>query len=166
MGNLAAGTYQTTRFQPTLLFTFADGWSPYFPDDADEVGLKGPGVDFYVVRPTQVRVPEQVTATTAPDDLLAWIVNHPRLKASDPTSVEVAGVSGSYVDIPQRDVDVTLFHFDSADLHVPPEGTGRLYVLPLDGADLVILALAPEGGSYEAAIAAAQPVVDSLAIAR
>jgi hypothetical protein len=164
MGDLPAGIYQTNAFEPTLVFALPDGFSQYFPDDDDEIALGGPGVDLNITRPSQVIDPETRAAADTPEDLHAWFLDHPSYDSPVPQSMTIAGIAASYIDLPAVSADVQLFHYPSGDMHIPPGIALRVYVVPLDGPDLVLLMLPGGGEAFAEAAATTQPIVESLDI--
>lgn len=69
IGPLPAGTYTTTRFEPTLVVTLGEGWTQLFADDADEVALDHPAdrVALNFTRVTRVVDPDSGRPVDAPD---------------------------------------------------------------------------------------------------
>lgn len=164
MGVLAAGTYTTTQFEPALTFDLAEGWHQYFADDSDEIALGGPDVDLNMTRPAQVIDPTSGQPADSPDSLADWVAGNANLDASAPTTVQIAGIESTYFDLPGPTSTVQLFHYTSGDMHIPPGTQTRIYVVPMDGPDLVLVMYATSS-DFAAAVEAVQPIVDSLQIA-
>ena len=165
-GTLSAGRYRTTVFEPTLEFDLADGWHQYFPDDSDEIALGGPGGDLNITRPTEVVNPNSGPALDAPESMIDWLTSHAKLQASEPKDIEIAGIAAAFADVEPPTSDVGLFHYSGGDMHLPPGVPARFYIVPMDGADLVMVVLPPEGSTdLDATVDAVEPIVESLAIA-
>jgi hypothetical protein len=163
IGTLAPGTYRTNTFDPTLVFTLPAGWHEFFPDDEDEVALGGPDAFMNMTRPTQVIDPE-IGTTDAPDDLLTWLTEHPGLRAQTPVSVTVAGIESSYLDLESSGGrDLPLFHYATGNMRIPAGAETRLYVVPLEGPDLVLMmGDEPPPDHFDEAVALSQPIIESL----
>jgi hypothetical protein len=162
-GPLAAGTYETTRFEPQLTLTLGDGWTALFQDDSDEVTLERSGqIAFKITRVTRVVDPGTGQAVDVPDDLVAWVQQHDSLTVGRPRELEIAGRSASSVDASAVDT-VQLFAYDEGNMRLPGGVSGRFHVVPLDGPDLTVLVLAP-ASSFDEAIRLAQPILDSIRI--
>ena len=158
-----AGRYHSSLLEPEVILTLPDGWDLFF-DDAGGVYMRIPNGEFLVGRPAQVVDPTTHDAAPAPEDLLGWLTQHPDLKATDPTAVEISGLDAGYVEIdPTRSVDV--FYDPAGNFHVGPGPMARFYVLPWAGADLFVAVLKPENdGSLEQALESGAPIVESLEI--
>lgn len=165
-GALAAGTYTTTAFDPTLTLTLDGGWYALFPDDLDEVAFEDDGAFLGMTRPATVIDPALTGAIPAPDDLATWLSQHPSLGATPPTAVEIAGHQGVTFDVGLElgTARLDVFAYPTGNLHLQPGTRGRVWVVPMDGPDLVILAMAPEA-DFEEAVVRAEQVVASLLIA-
>ncbi|HYU65120.1 MAG TPA: hypothetical protein VEK09_00070, partial [Jatrophihabitantaceae bacterium] len=165
MGDLAPGQYTTNSFEPNLVFTLPDGWHQFFADDADEIALGGPGAELNITRPAEVIDPESGAPVEAPDSLLEWFTEHSRLDASEPVEVQLDCIDSHYVDLAASTADVDLFHYPSGDMRLPAGVSTRVYIVPLDGPDLVALILPPAGADdFDAVLREAEPIVLSLAI--
>ena len=121
MGDLPPGQYTTNSFEPNLVLTLPDGWHQFFPDDADEIALGGPGAELNITRPAQVIDPQSGAPVEAPDSLLEWFTDHSRLDAAEPVEVQVDCIDSHYVDLTAPTADVELFHYPSGDMFCPPE---------------------------------------------
>jgi hypothetical protein len=164
-GALEAGTYTTTVFDPNLTFTVGDGWHALFPDDVDEVALEGSGSFLGMTRPATVVDPAPTGAIPAPDDVATWLVQHPSLVSTAPTTVEIAGQEGVTFDVGLQPgtAQLDIFAYPTGNLHLQPGTRTRFWVVPMEGPDLVILAIAEEA-SFEEAVVRAEQVVASLLI--
>lgn len=164
MGTLPAGTYATTRFEPTLILTLGEGWTQLFADDADEVALehKAEGVALNITRVTRVVDPGNGSRVEAPEDLIAWLASHPALSASEPEPVTVAGIEGRTLTIGPSTGDVPLFSYPSGDMRLPPNEQARIYVVPLDGPDLTVFQAGP--GAPDAVSELVAPILASLQV--
>jgi hypothetical protein len=165
MGILEAGTYRTNHFEPTLLLTFPDGWSQFFPDEDDEIYIGSEDAELAISRAAQVVDPKSHAPVDAPDDLLEWLTHHPAFDAPEAVAIQLGGVDSHYVDLPGPSADTKIFHFPGGDFHIPPGVATRVYVVPLERSDISFVILPhANGGTIEAAIEAAHPVVAALEI--
>jgi hypothetical protein len=98
---LSAGKYATKVFEPKLSFSVGDGWLAAGPETHDAIPLieeNGPTVIGFL-NAEEVFDPGQPNETVpAPDDMLAWLQEHPRLDAEEPSRVSVGGVDGQQFD--------------------------------------------------------------------
>ena len=163
MGQLDAGIYRTNFFEPQLVFVLPDGWSEFFPDEDDEVYMGAPGAELAISRPAQVRDPETSQPVDVPDDLLSWLLDHPDLNVAEPTPLQIDGIPSSYIE-PDATREVRLFVFTGGDFRIGAGNRQRMYVVPLDGPDLAITIIAPQGGELVDAVATAESIVESLEI--
>jgi hypothetical protein len=164
-GDLPPGQYTTNSFEPSLVFMLPDGWHQFFPDDADEIALGGPGAELNITRPAEVIDPDTGAPVEAPDSLLEWFTDHSRLDASEPVEVQVDCIDSHHVDLTAPTADVALFHYPSGDMRLPAGVSTRVYIVPLEGPDLVALILPPAGANdFDAVLRQAEPIVLSLAI--
>lgn len=165
MGELPAGQYQTNAFEPSLVLTLPEGWSQYFADEDDEIAFGGPGVDLNITRPPEVVDPATRGAVETPESLLEWFTAHPGLDVGEPVEVQIDGIDSHYVDVAAPSSEVDIFHYPPGNMRLPGGGVARVYIVPLDGPDLVALILAPPNVDDAAAgLDAAQPIVTSLVI--
>lgn len=162
-GNREAGTYRTYQSNPQVLLTLPQGWSVYF-DEPDGTYLTLGKAELLVGKSSDVIDPETHERTPNPADVMAWLVAHPDLNATDPTPVQISGYEASYVEIePTTSVDV--FYDPLGNFHVGPEqGRSRFYVIPWDGRDLFIAVLESPSGTFEEALAVGVPVAESVEI--
>ena len=165
MGDLPSGQYTTNSFDPNLVLMLPDGWHQFFPDDADEIALSGPGAELNITRPAEVIDPDSGTPVEAPDSLLEWFTDHSRLDASESVEVQVDCIDSHYVDVTAPTADVALFHYPGGDMRLPAGVSTRVYIVPLEGPDLAALILPPPGADdLDAVLRQAEPIVLSLAI--
>ena len=97
------GRYVTKDFDPTLSFSLGKGWTGSLPETHDLITIsredpatKALGIlGFTTVRQVfDATQPAQAVKKTKPDDLAAWLQQHPYLDTSEPESVSVGGVEG------------------------------------------------------------------------
>ena len=99
---LAPGKYQTKVFKPGMSFSVGKGWMAALPETRDAVALfeqNGPtliGIQNVqkVYDPTDPGGPLK----PAPDDMVGWLEDHPRLEVEPPSRVSVGGESGQQFD--------------------------------------------------------------------
>ena len=151
--------------QPEMILTLPDGWTLYFNDASGGGGayMNTGGGELLLARPQEVIVPDTNDHEPAPEDLMAWLVDHPSLNVTDPTPVEISGLDASYVEIdPTHKVDV--FYDPLGNFHVGPGKGVRFYVIPMEGPDILVAVLKNEGGEFSEALEAGVPVVESIEI--
>jgi len=144
--------------------TLPEGWTLYFNDAGGAYMNTGHG-ELLLARPEQVIVPDTNDHESAPDDLLAWFVDHPSLNVTEPTPVEISGQDAAYVEIDTTH-KVDVFYDPLGNFHVGPGKGVRFYVIPWEGADILAVLLKDEFGDFEEALEAGVPVVESLEIER
>jgi hypothetical protein len=167
-GRLAAGTYSTTAFSPTLRFNLGAGWSADFPDDLDEIALRRPNDDFLgITRVSNVVDPKTKAVRPAPDDLIAWLTANPSFEWSgQPVPVEIAGLTGKMIEGHVRAglAATDTFAYPTGNMHVIGGDRMRYYVLPLDGPDLTFVVRGLTDSGFRANVEAIQVLFDSLEI--
>lgn len=136
-----------------------------FQDDLDEVAFEDAGAFLAFTRPATVIDPAPTGAIPAPDELAIWLSQHPSLVATVPATVEIAGHEGVTFDVGLESGtgQLDIFAYPTGNLHLQPGTRGRFWVVPMDGPDLVILAMAPEA-DFESAAVRVEEVVASLLI--
>ena len=166
MGTLPAGDYITNSFNPAMILTLPEGWSLFFPDNDSEVFMGNAAAELAIGRAAQVVDPVSREPVDAPEDLLEWLTQHPAFGGPEPVAIQLGGVDANYVDLPGPATDTKIFHFPGGDFHIPPGVATRFYVLPQEGLD-ISFAILPNanGGTIEAAIDAAHPIVASVQLA-
>jgi len=156
-----AGTYRTRQFNPQVLLTLQQGWSVYF-DELNGTYMTLGKSDLLVGKSGDVVDPATHQRAPNPDDVMAWLVAHPELNATDPTPIQISGYDASWVEVdPTHSVDV--FYDPLGNFHVGP-GRARFYVIPWDGPDMFIAVLKPEVGTFEEALTVGVPVAESVQI--
>jgi hypothetical protein len=166
-GPLAPGWYRTSQLDPAMAFRIdGEGWHALFDEDpAGGFALDFNGSDPFVglARVPQVIDPATGTLGDVPDDLVAWLLAHPRLEAREITDrSSLAGLPVRVVEYTTTGGDVTLYYHPGGNFHLGPGLTMREYVMPLDGPDLVVTAVL--GRDPVAGEAAIEPLLDSLQI--
>jgi hypothetical protein len=165
MGELPAGRYSTNAFEPGLLLTLPDGWEQFFPDEQDEIALGGPGVDVNITRPPKVVDPDTRVAADTPESLLEWFTEHPSLDVGEPVEVQIDGIASHYVDVAVPSSEIDIFAYPPGNMRLPAGARSRVYIVPLEGPDLVALILTPSASAdFDAALEVAEPIVTSLII--
>lgn len=157
-----AGVFSTMAENPGFLLTLPDGWDLYF-DEPGGVYMGIPDGELLIGRPQKAIDPATQDPITTPDDLFAWLADHPDLNPSAPASAEISGHAASYVDVdPTRSVDV--FYDPLGNFHVGPGPMARFYVVPWEGDDVFIAVLRSPSGVLDDALATAGPILESLVI--
>ncbi len=99
--DLAAGEYVTEAFQPTVSFSVGKGWEVIIPDAPDTFSMGQEGGSLYISfwNVQKVLDPKNFgNALSAPDDMAAWLQEHPNVDAEEPEEVTIGGVSGVQFD--------------------------------------------------------------------
>lgn len=162
-GNQQAGTYRTRQNNPQVLLTLPQGWSVFF-DEAGGTFIGLGEAELLVSKSSDVIDPVTDERAPNPADVMAWLVAHPDLNATDPTPVVISGYDASYIEIePTESVDV--FYDPLGNFHVGPGRIARFYVIPWDGPDLFIAVLKSRTGTLEEALTVGVPIVESIQIA-
>jgi hypothetical protein len=193
LGPVAAGTYTTQRFSPTLTYTVPAGWSN-LEDMAGNFLLLPPGsklegvntnVSDYLGVYSSVVAPAHCTGKYDPtvkgtlEGLVGWLKADPAITLTNVHDVTVGGLSGVAMDIalknPDGDgcpeghwADVYVGAYPTSLVHaVDRDYPIRIFLLRNGERTLAIeLADAPGGGSdYADWFAAADPVVRGLSFA-
>jgi len=99
---LEPGEYQTRVFEPGLSFSVGKGWTAALPETPDAVTLaeqNGPTL-IGILNVEKVYDPSDPgePLKPAPDDMVGWLQDHPRLEVEPPSRVSVGGVSGQQFD--------------------------------------------------------------------
>ena len=101
--DIPAGEYTTKNFEPTLSFTLGEGWQSGIPDLRYVVDIErgiSSGIDFMNVRYVyDANNPLHSESNPAPDDMVAWLQQHPYLDAERPQPVAIGGVEGKQFDV-------------------------------------------------------------------
>ena len=179
-GPIPPGVYTTGVFKPTASFTLGRGWRVLAPESATLATLvhgadQDPLLAF--VRPVRVVDPDRRyegevppdALLPVPDDLVAWLAQHPRLMTSGRKEVTVGGVSGTQIDIsveaPYRAcLDPCVMFFATApDVFVQATDSQRIRAtaLEVDGQRFLIGILAAEEG-FEELVPVAERVVETI----
>lgn len=193
LGPVAAGTFTTRRFSPTLTYTVPDGWSN-LEDMAGNFLLLPPGsrldgvntgVSDYLGVYTSVVAPAHCTGRPDPivkgtvEGLVGWLKADPAITVTNVHDVTVGGLTGVALDVALKDpdgdgcrdgryADVYVGSYPSSLVHaVDRDYPLRIFLLRNGDRTLAIeLADAPGGGSdYPDWFAGADPVVRSLSFA-
>jgi hypothetical protein len=159
-GNSQPGTYRTYQSDPQVLVTLPQGWGVYF-DEVDGTYLNLLKAELLVGKSGDVIDPETGEHAPTPD-VMAWLLEHPDLDATDPTPIVISGYQASYTDITTDQV-VDIFYDPLGNFHlnpgVPP---ARFYVIPWDGPDMFIAVLPSPSGTFEEALEVGAPVAESV----
>ncbi|MFP5317820.1 MAG: protein kinase domain-containing protein [Acidimicrobiia bacterium] len=181
------GRYHTTTLAPGLAFALDSGWASAGPEAADVVALRrreppaaGVELSFFGVQRTfsaeqEYAAPAEYVAsgaaTTAPDDLVAWLRSHPRLRVTDRGEGRVGTLAAARIDVePARPYAsevctarcVLLFQLDAEPgryrvVKLDEGKRMRLYVTEVGGSRLAVAVVAPADGFDEAV-----PVTESV----
>ena len=99
---LSPGEYATKLFEPAFSFSVGEGWVSLTTEKPDAVVLgeaNGPTlIGFLNVEKVFDPNEPKGELRPAPEDMVAWLQEHPRLDAEDPSRVSVGGISGQQFD--------------------------------------------------------------------
>jgi len=99
---LTPGKYQTKVFEPGMSFSVGKGWTAALPESPDVVALaeqNGPTlIGFLNVEKVYDPSDPEGPLKPAPDDMVGWLQDHPRLDVEPPSRVSVGGISGQQFD--------------------------------------------------------------------
>jgi hypothetical protein len=102
----------------------------------------------------------RVDGDEAPGDVIDALEDNPLLEVSGVGTAELEGAEGISVDVEARG-ESTLLSFPGGSLSALPGRRLRVYAVDVDGRTAVLVVDAP-AETFEQAVAAAQPVLDSL----
>ena len=99
---LSPSTYATKVFEPGFSFRVGEGWVSLTTEKHDAVVLgeaNGPTlIGFLSVEKVFDPNKPKGELRSAPEDMVAWLQEHPRFDAEDPSRVSVGGISGQQFD--------------------------------------------------------------------
>ena len=183
LGDLAAGTYRTTRFRPQVRYTVPMGWTNSQDLPGNLLLQPAGGDERYVGIYRNATVPDRCHDRAAPgvgtsvEAIADWLSHHPGLDASAAQPVTVGGLQGVRMDVALRwdwrqtcefsagrPVVAFLYGGGPSVLHhvLLPGFTERLYLLTVPGGGNVTIEVAPEGRSLRELVAAAGPLLTAL----
>jgi hypothetical protein len=190
---LASGRrYKTRRFEPSLELEVPAGqtWlTSGVPELRDSVALEldaGPRVSMNTLSVTRIDAVadprrgarDRSDAVRRPADFIAWLQDHPRLQATEPRAVRIAGLEGRQIDVtaqstPTRMPDACDVHgadclplYFSGDLPIVYSRGDRVRfsVLTTVGRPLLVEQFAAPPEQFARVLKLMQPLVDSLKI--
>ena len=103
---LRPGPYTSKKFEPPLSFSVLDGgWQVEIPEAPDVLDISRGEEEFGFFNVRNVYDPNEFAAQQpAPEDMVAWLQEHPNLEAEKPSQVSVGGVRGQQLDVVATDV--------------------------------------------------------------
>jgi hypothetical protein len=186
LGDLAAGSYRTRDFQPTVHYTVPAGWTNS-QDLTGNLLFQPAGEDErFVGIYRNVTVPDGCVERAAPgigtsvERIAAWLQGHPGLDAGPAEPVTVGGIAGLRIDVSLsaawrgtcpystgRPIVPILFGAGPSAFHhtLLPGFHERLYLLGLpdgDGGGNVVIEVGPEGRSLDELVDMAGPLLTHL----
>ena len=183
-GPVPVGEYRTEVFEPTVSFRVDEafgggkGWLVPGPELPDSTALYGQGETALFFSNVQKvfdpsKLPEEVLVPV-PEDMVAWLREHPYLEAGEPTPANVGGVSGTQLDVVVSPVPKEYSYECPApcvpgwDLSAEPDAydflpgyKDRLFVLDVGGETVIVAIEAPEE-TFEEFLPKAQKVLDTV----
>ena len=181
LGPIAAGTYTTTTFGPTITYTVPDGWV----NGEDLLGnflLQQEGDPRYlgiyrnVAAPLECEEHRDPNVDQSVEAITEWLTSHPGLVTTEPEPVSVGGLDGVFVDISldpswtvacpySQGAPVVPFIVGGgpSSLHhvILPGFQERLYLLEMDGGNVAI-EVGPEGASLPEYLDVVNPILIAL----
>ena len=169
---LSTGKYVTRVFEPAMSFSVGEGWMAAGPETHDAIPFieeNGPTfIGFLNVE--EVFDPSQPNEKVpAPNDMLAWLQEHPRLDTEEPSRVSTGGVDGQQFDaITAKPVDAKvcsepcapLFAFgDGNDFWLGESEKYRFIVLDDVQGETVTIFFGGPAVEFEESLAKAQKVL-------
>jgi hypothetical protein len=103
---LPPSEYHSVDFEPALSFTLDKGWlntESQLPDFI-EVGQPGETGWISFANVKEVFKPGTLKVVKAPEDIVAWLQQHPYLQTGEPESVTVGGVKGVQLEVVVEDL--------------------------------------------------------------
>ena len=103
---LRPGPYTSKKFEPPLSFSvLGEGWQVEVPEAPDVLDISRGEQEFGFFNVRNVYDPNEFAAQQpAPEDMVAWLQEHPNLEAEKPSQVSVGGVRGQQLDVVATDV--------------------------------------------------------------
>lgn len=183
LGDLAAGTYRTSRFAPEVEYTVPAGWTNSQDLPGNVLLQPAGGDERYVGIFRDATVPDGCRDRAAPGvgtsvaAVADWLSRHPGLDTTAPEPVTLGGLNGVRMDVALRwdwrqtcefsagrPVVAFLYGGGPSVLHhvLLPGFTERLYLLAVPGGGNVTIEVAPEGRSLSELVDAAGPLLTDL----
>jgi hypothetical protein len=175
-GPLPPGTYASQAFKPPLSLTLVEkGWAHYNPElpdrldiarersarQAEQGAFLSLGITFFNVREV-VDYPSQELART-PDDMAAWLQNHPGLDAAKPVRTKIGGVPGVRIDTQRPSEAVVLFQLSNGDQWgSSTKDKYRFIVLDAVEGETVTIAVGGPAGQFGELLPEAQEVLKTV----
>jgi hypothetical protein len=120
-----------------------------------------PRIEVNIVRVDKVNDPATPGALIDPPaDLAGWLASRPGVTVDAQKAVQVGGLAATQLDVRTGDQDVSFGPIPGVTdigLGLGANWTARLFVVPVDGRQVVIILHAEDGSLYEL-----QPLVDSI----
>jgi len=175
---LRPGEYHSEEFKPSLTFSIGKGWSSVPPEASDLLGIawgEARWVGFTnaqeVYKPTKTGTPNVVEA---PEDMVGWFQNHPKLQSDKPEPVTVGGAKGVQFDVVVGDspdnvsvvcgtgcVDIAKLN-DGSGLAFVDGDKVRIIVLKDVKSETVTIAFGSPATEFDEFLPEAQKVLDSV----
>jgi hypothetical protein len=160
-GDLSAGRYETSAFEPTVGLELPAGWASLHEDEAffdvhrplSEPAPGGPVWDVAVLV-------ARLEGDDAPGDVIDGLEGNPALELSAEAAAVLDGAEGIRVDV-EAESDSTILSFPGGSLAAFPGRKVRVYAVDVDG-QTVVLAVDAAADSFDADVEAARPVLDSV----
>jgi hypothetical protein len=171
---LAAGNYRTSRFQPEARFALGEGWSAAF-DTARFLQLYRGGDPaancICLINPDAVIDPAGGDEKPLPgggpvDGLIEWLTSNPKLKTSNPSSLQVGNLPGRQLDVQLASGSATVDYLSAGEQTFSVRAGERqhLIVLNFREAPLIIAQRSP-AAEYNDYLGFVEGFVGSLSLA-
>jgi hypothetical protein len=160
-GDLPAGRYETSAFEPKVRLELPAGWTSLHEDEAffdlhrplAEPASGGPVWDVAVMV-------ARLAGDAAPGDVIDGLEANASLEVTREAGATLDGAEGIRVDV-EAESDSTILTFPGGSLAAFPGRKVRVYAVDVDG-QTVVLAVDAAAQSFEQDVAAAQPLLDSV----
>jgi hypothetical protein len=158
---LAPGTYSAAPFAPVFRFTIGAGWSNNLAGiNAGGVVMGKPIATGFGWSTGMIAEDGSDVAKTS-DALLAFFASRPGITASAPTPTEVGGMPGRSIDFTLSTGSIFMMVGKSAVQYQVGEKV-RAIIVDVDGSVVLFGIEASEPKNFDAALAATQPILDSI----
>jgi hypothetical protein len=163
---IGPGTYRWDGFEHTIAFDLGSGWAlghdnPSFFDLFR--GSDFPSITF--ARFADVYVDRSARATAADAALVAsTFAGRTDMTVSDPSVVEIGGLSGRQFDLAATQPQTPLFVGSAGDFKLDPEFKTRYRVLDFPGGGVLVIGIHARDAGFDAGLALGDPVVATLTV--
>ncbi len=181
--NLDAGEYRTTKFKPRTLFEVGEGWGTASDEVIDYFDIVRAEDSFEAIafqRVAQVAPPKSPDSPVpAPNNLVGWIRDNPRLEAGAPTKTIVNGKLATQIDAVVKKAAprnqrppscetpcLPLFHpSDNQPVSYEPGDRLRFVIVPVRGEVPITITIAATDKDFKSFLPEAEEVLSTVEFA-